>query len=43
MAKAAKLVSREDGAQWIARLISAPLVDESGEALDNVAKTIDTL
>ena len=43
MAKAAKLVSREDGAQWMARLIAAALVDEPGEALDGVAKTIDTL
>ena len=43
MAKAPKLVSREDGAQWMARLIAAALVDEPGEALDGVAKTIDTL
>jgi indolepyruvate ferredoxin oxidoreductase, beta subunit len=43
MAKAPKLVSREDGAQWMARLIAAALMDESGEALDGVAKTIDTL
>jgi indolepyruvate ferredoxin oxidoreductase, beta subunit len=43
LAKAPKLVSREDGAQWMSRLISAALMDESGEALDGVAKTIDTL
>jgi hypothetical protein len=38
-----KLVPREDGAQWMARLIAAALMDESGDALDGVAKTIDTL
>jgi hypothetical protein len=43
MAKAPKLASREDGAQWMARLIAAALMDESGQALDGVAKTIDTL
>ena len=43
MAKAPKLVSREDGAQWLARLIAAALMDELGEALDGVAKTVDTL
>ena len=43
MAKAPKLAPREDGAQWMARLIAAALMDESGEALDGVAKTIDTL
>jgi indolepyruvate ferredoxin oxidoreductase beta subunit len=43
MAKALKLAPREDGAQWMARLISAALMDEPGEALDGVAKTIDTL
>ena len=43
MAKAVKLVPREDGAQWMARLIAAALMDESGDALDGVAKTIDTL
>jgi indolepyruvate ferredoxin oxidoreductase beta subunit len=43
MAKAPKLAPREDGAQWMARLVSAALMDESGEALDGVAKTIDTL
>ena len=43
MAKARKLAPREDGAQWMARLISAALMDEPGEALDGVAKTIDTL
>ena len=43
MAKAPNLVSREDGAQWMGRLIAAALMDESGEALGGVAKTIDTL
>jgi indolepyruvate ferredoxin oxidoreductase beta subunit len=43
MAKAPKLAEREDGAQWMARLIAAALIDEPGEALDGVAKTIDTL
>jgi indolepyruvate ferredoxin oxidoreductase, beta subunit len=43
MAKTPKLAPREDGAQWMARLIAAALMDESGEALDGVAKTIDTL
>ncbi len=43
MAKAPKLAQREDGAQWMARLISAALMDEPGAALDGVAKTIDTL
>jgi len=43
MAKAPGLVGREDGAQWMARLIAAALQDEKGEALDGVAKTIDTL
>jgi indolepyruvate ferredoxin oxidoreductase, beta subunit len=43
MAKAPQLIQREDGAQWMARLIAAALADEKGEALDGVAKTIDTL
>ncbi|HEY5207708.1 MAG TPA: indolepyruvate oxidoreductase subunit beta family protein, partial [Roseiarcus sp.] len=43
MAKAPKLAPREDGAQWMARLIAAALMDEPGEALDGVAKTVDTL
>jgi indolepyruvate ferredoxin oxidoreductase, beta subunit len=43
MAKVPKLVQREDGSQWMARLIAAALQDEKGEALDGVAKTIDTL
>jgi len=43
MAKAPKLVSRDDGAQWMARLVSAALMDESGEALDGVARTVDSL
>ena len=43
MAKTPKLALREDGAQWMARLVAAALMDESGEALDGVAKTVDTL
>ena len=43
IAKAPRLIQREDGAQWMARLIAAALIDEKGEALDGVAKTIDTL
>jgi indolepyruvate ferredoxin oxidoreductase beta subunit len=43
MAKARNLAQRNDGAQWMARLIAAALVDEPGDALDGVAKTIDTL
>ena len=43
MTKAPRLAPREDGAQWMARLISAALMDEVGEALDGVAKTVDTL
>jgi len=43
MAKASKLVGRDDGADWMARLIAAALLDEPGDALDGVAKTVDTL
>jgi indolepyruvate ferredoxin oxidoreductase beta subunit len=43
VAKAPKLVGREDGADWMARLIAAALLDEPGDALDGVAKTVDTL
>jgi indolepyruvate ferredoxin oxidoreductase beta subunit len=43
IAKASLLVAREDGAAWMARLIAAALIDEPGEALDGVAKTIETL
>ena len=43
MAKALTLVPREDGAQWMARLVAAALQDEPGDALDGVARTIDTL
>ena len=43
MAKLPQLIAREDGAAWMARLIAAALLDEPGEALDGVAKTIDTL
>jgi indolepyruvate ferredoxin oxidoreductase beta subunit len=34
------LESREDGGQWMDRLISAALKDETGDALDGVLKTI---
>jgi indolepyruvate ferredoxin oxidoreductase beta subunit len=43
MAQLPKLVERDDGAAWMARLIVAALLDEPGEALDGVAKTIATL
>jgi indolepyruvate ferredoxin oxidoreductase beta subunit len=43
IAKTPQLVARADGAQWMARLIAAALIDEPGDALDGVAKTIDTL
>ena len=43
MAKLPKLVQRQDGAAWMGRLVSAALLDEPGEALDGVSKTIDTL
>jgi hypothetical protein len=43
MAKTPKLAPREDGAQWMTRLVAAALMDESGEALDGVAKTVETL
>ena len=34
------LLNREDGGQWMDRLITAALKDENGEALDGVLKTI---
>lgn len=34
------LVAREDGGQWVDRMITAALKDENGEALDGVLKTI---
>jgi|SRR5271166_503270 len=43
IAKAPQLVERNDGAAWMARLIAAALLDEAGQALDGVARTIDTL
>ena len=38
-----KLSAREDGADWLRRLIQAALLDEDGSALDGVLKTIETL
>jgi indolepyruvate ferredoxin oxidoreductase beta subunit len=38
-----KLGIREDGADWMRRLIEAALRDENGAALDGVLKTIETL
>lgn len=37
------LVAREDGWQWMDRLISAALKDENGEALDGALKTVREL
>lgn len=37
------LVAREDGGQWMDRLISAALKDENGEALDGALKTVREL
>jgi indolepyruvate ferredoxin oxidoreductase beta subunit len=37
------LEAREDGGQWMDRLITAALKDEAGEALDGVLKTIREL
>ena len=37
------LKGREDGAQWMHRLIEAALKDEKGEMLDGALKTIRTL
>jgi indolepyruvate ferredoxin oxidoreductase beta subunit len=34
------LAAREDGGQWMDRLITAALKDETGDALDGVLKTI---
>jgi indolepyruvate ferredoxin oxidoreductase beta subunit len=34
------LASRDDGGQWMDRLIAAALKDENGDALDGVLKTI---
>ena len=40
IAAAPLLISREDGGQWMDRLITAALKDENGDALDGVLKTI---
>ncbi len=37
------LLTREDGGQWMDRLITAALKDENGDALDGVLKTIRAL
>ena len=36
------LRTREDGAQWLARLRAAALLDEKGEALDGAIKTVQS-
>jgi indolepyruvate ferredoxin oxidoreductase, beta subunit len=38
-----KLSAREDGADWLRRLIQAALLDEGGIALDGALKTVETL
>jgi indolepyruvate ferredoxin oxidoreductase beta subunit len=38
-----KLSAREDGADWLRRLIQAALIDEDGVALDGMLKTVETL
>jgi hypothetical protein len=35
--------AREDGADWLRRLILAALMDEDGVALDGTLKTVETL
>lgn len=37
------LLAREDGGQWMDRLISAALKDENGDALDGALKTLQAL
>ncbi len=38
-----KLAARDDGADWLRRLIQAALLDEEGIALDGALKTVETL
>ena len=38
-----KLAGRDDGADWLRRLIQAALLDEDGNALDGALKTVETL
>jgi indolepyruvate ferredoxin oxidoreductase, beta subunit len=38
-----KLSAREDGGDWMRRLIQAALLDERGAALDGMLKTVETL
>ena len=38
-----KLAARDDGADWLRRLIQAALLDEDGKALDGALKTVETL
>ena len=38
-----KLSGRDDGADWLRRLIQAALLDEDGSALDGMLKTVETL
>ncbi len=38
-----KLAARDDGADWLRRLVQAALLDENGVALDGMLKTVETL
>ena len=38
-----KLAARDDGADWLRRLVQAALLDEGGIALNGLLKTVDTL
>ncbi|WP_158818033.1 indolepyruvate oxidoreductase subunit beta family protein [Methylocapsa sp. S129] len=38
-----KLSARDDGADWLRRLVQAALLDENGVALDGALKTVETL
>jgi len=38
-----KLSGRDDGADWLRRLVQAALLDEDGAALDGMLKTVETL
>jgi indolepyruvate ferredoxin oxidoreductase, beta subunit len=38
-----RLSERDDGADWLRRLVQAALLDEDGKALDGALKTVETL
>jgi indolepyruvate ferredoxin oxidoreductase, beta subunit len=38
-----RLSGRDDGADWLRRLVQAALLDEDGKALDGALKTVETL